>query len=1711
MTSPASTGGSGALFEAQVGAYYLLSMLLELDAWGLPNCRIESIRLQRGREGHPLDDVIIESQDHSGKTAILEIQVKRSITFAPSDEIFQDVVKQVRDAMDRPGFWTNHHHLAVGTARTTQKVTAYQDVLSWAQNIEDATTFHARLNRQGEASDAMRSFVLTFRKNLIDAGTFGDDEMVWKILRRFHIMIFDFTAPDSASVELMHERALRALEHGGLDEARNLWSRLTGLALEISTSAGHRSRAGLIADLASFQLTPSRKNRKALASIAEGSQSALSDINDEVSGVKLMRQRRVDAVRDAMTRSRYVEIRGEPGVGKSGVLRRLAEDLNRDGQVLVLSPNRVFERGWLSMKTAIGYDGTGRDLMAEMSLSGAAILFIDNLDFFRAEEQTTVRDIVRFASQTPNIWVVVTARVDFAKSEPSWLPNDALSSLGQTDPVLIDELDKAEVDELKEGAQMLSQLLSDSHPARAIVRNLFRLSRLANRPDDDPWPATEAEMAKQWWDMADGRNDAVLRERTRLLRRLTEQSLTSTQPYDASAENAQALDQMVASGTLRDYGSDRVTFRHDVLREWAIANLIFGERGFSSRFSLDERTTPDTARGAELAARIALEQTGGFTLWQQVLASVTNAHETWRRAVLLALVRSELSFKILATEGSALLEHDAALFKDLARYVTAVEFEPAAERLRARGLNPEGIPPDLRVPRNSSSSHLAGWLVLLQANVPASAVPDAIKVFSAHLVGTFGRDYLAPAILRNLYQWLQLIEDDREVNPYKLVNRVFGGVIPEYQLEILEAELRIAFLSFCHRVPEYAGRYLEAFTARQHADETRISILKFRGALAQAAPRQLADFTIDTIIGTGKSRSRRRTNILPEEPFEHVDLKFLPASPSQGPFLDLLLHCHEEGLRLVRRIVSYAVQFYRVDERDDHATVVYFNECGVIFPWPDFYYWSRDSGNAPHLVTSALMALEAWAHKRVQEGDSIDAVVAQIVGDPAMSSAALLVAVDVVLSHKTEAISAAIPLVACPELLCMDRLRLTRDNMVIPDFFGLKSLRQEPVGPATLDSLKTRASRKRSLYDMLCQLTFGPNDVVDKVRSLLLRAVTRLGVPDERSDLGDPKLMALHALNVLNHENWRQVVVTGADGIEQTFLQYYPPEAEVKQLEPIQRKASPSLEESRQQFEILNALYVSQAPTLEFLARAAAWAKERTDIFENRPDFDQDGKFLTGVEAVVSAATLLSRYGTAEQLAEGGAWMRAVFARVHEGSSEPVYAVREGLRFNPRAVAFVGQVLLLQRAPEDHDLRRLLGFASANGYASAHGFGASLTMLEETSPTLITAVLRCAFAAAVRLDLPWGLPEEEKEKNLAADEMRIQEQIDSELAWLRASRSEPEWPEFPIQMIRPRDHWRNGQRDYAAEAAEYNSVKHRVDYQRAALWLKQARPIFDPEARPWLRAVVSAYAEWTRQANGSGQEKGARYDGQPDDWNDVYFELAAECAGGLSTDGLERDLDRLFAELPDESFCDCLPSYLRSADQAFFAKKSLSIAQLIQIRTFFIHQLSATEVFGRNKDRDEARAEMHLARALAPLCFNVHSSLSPSRCYLPPALIPRADPFLPLLANLVTHFRSPFLATMYLNLIEVAPRAEQLPFITECVERWLERFPDSNRFWIEMSFGGRLCSSLIVVFHASPEAFYPSEVRSRIDNILAHLINLGVGQAHELERLMYQRHFKSGF
>ena len=216
---------------------------------------------------------------------------------------------------------------------------------------------------------------------------------------------------------------------------------------------------------------------------------------------------------------------------------------------------------------------------------------------------------------------------------------------------------------------------------------------------------------------------------------------------------------------------------------------------------------------------------------------------------------------------------------------------------------------------------------------------------------------------------------------------------------------------------------------------------------------------------TKESEENEHNAGLPRRPFGYIDLDFFPASPAQGPFFELLLHAPQYGLPLIRKLVDYAISFMSggLGYGTNAMTVVFPDVRERVFPWHQSYGWSRDWGGGSSIVTSALMALESWAHDRIEAKDPIDRVIDDVIGAGNAPAAYLLLVVDLLLSHWPKSQDAAIPFLACPELLCFDRQREVVENNKIPDIFGVEELlkRKEPIGKASLDSLKERPSRRR--------------------------------------------------------------------------------------------------------------------------------------------------------------------------------------------------------------------------------------------------------------------------------------------------------------------------------------------------------------------------------------------------------------------------------------------------------------------------------------------------------------------------------------------------------------------------------------------------------------------------------------------------------------------------
>ncbi len=1703
-SSPASSGPAGSHFEGQVGAYYLLSMLVGTEPRGLPGTAIDRIEFQRAAEGRPLDDVIVRAHDPRGHPAVLEIQVKRSISFAPSDPVFRAVVGQIVEASRRHDFWTSRYELGIATARTSWKIDgAYQDVLTWARQLGDATTFMARIDRPGSANLDMRTFVRSFKSCLHDAGSPDDDETVWRLLRKLQILIFDFTAQGSASEELAKERAVRALHPDDTVRAGNLWTTLVEFALKVAVSGGDRTRDGLIEDLKrqSFRLAGDRRYASVRAALAEASRNALADIGDRVGDVMLTRIDRVTAVHAALDSGRYVEIRGEAGVGKSGVLKHFAEQVSTQAQVVVFSPGRTIPRGWTAMRAVLGFDGTARELLTDLASDGGAVLFVDNIDFFDDEERRTVIDLVRETASVPGFAVISTARRNFGVEEPNWLPPDVLDRLGRAEPIVIGELSEVEVDEMRHGAPRLAPLLADNHPARNVTRNLFRLARLASRPGDEPVPRTEVDMAEQWWQTADGRLDGNYRERARLLKALAEQALSHSGPLDVSDRPAGTVNALVASETLRDLGSDRVSFRHDVLREWAIANLLHSDPTTIERLPLDRPAPAALARGVELAARMALERAVDSTRWWSLFERLSSegTHGSWCRAVLLALVHSEVGPELLTRTSGLLLANRASLLRELIRIVLAVDVEPASKLFASVGVDPAAIPSDLHIPNGPSWHRLIRWLLSLGQGLPVAAIPDVVELYTAWSIGTMGLDPLTPLLLQELYRWLTEIETARDAETFSDRHEPFGDELDYDRIGSLEFDLRTGFLLFCNRTPALAVEYLQSLGRRRRSEDTVRSILKFRGSLAQAAPAELAEMTANALIP--KRRLERHDFDELKEPFDYVDYDFLPASPAQGPFLELLTHAPQHGLSLIHRLVDHAILFYtRGRDYGADAITILFPDGERAFPWRQSYGWSREwAGHCS--VTSALMALEAWAHRRIEAGEAFDKVLADVLGPHGSPAAHLLVAVDLVLSHWPKSREAAVPFLACPELLCIDRERHLNDNFEQPDFFGFKALQKEPVGTASLHDLRKRISRRVTLYELFGKYVFGPDELRERLTALLHLAAARLGLPDEQSDMRDPALMAVHALNLIDPSNWREVSVGLTDGTRGTAHQYVSPEAESRHFTSLEEAARDEQADFNMRKAIGLALEDPSRSSPKFAAQAVKWAQSAEATPKNG-DADED---WMRAQAVVTAAMVLMRDGDAELRALHAEWACRVFAEALQTKEDPVHRFRSGLRFNPIAITFVGMIHALKDRSATVEVRGLLEVAARDNPAAAHGFGAAAATLASINERLPRSVLRCAFAASIRPRREWDLPKEAAAARSERNRQRIQAAVETELAWLDYDGPEPDWPAFPSKTVRRRRGIRlpggRGQQD--TSALQRSRPDKYADHQAAALWLRNAGGLVDVFQRPWIREIVRTYAAWTAAANGVGLDAYEEVADPPREWNDAYFDLLARCLPGLALPEIDQLALVPICSLSDKPFFDAITQFLWSVDAIYFNDLGLQEPIAIGIRSTLANRLMASSGWKRLGGSRSTSIEIHIAPAIAALFFNDHGFAQPTKCYLLPKGIDRLDSFLPGLEKLVESGPSLFVAVLTLNLLEVSPRSAHLPFIVAAAKTWLESYRDDSDFWVDYGIGHRVCVWIEEARRHEPALLDTNKaVRFDVDRLLAALISLGVPDAKRLEEAL---------
>ena len=498
------------------------------------------------------------------------------------------------------------------------------------------------------------------------------------------------------------------------------------------------------------------------------------------------------------------------------------------------------------------------------------------------------------------------------------------------------------------------------------------------------------------------------------------------------------------------------------------------------------------------------------------------------------------------------------------------------------------------------------------------------------------------------------------------------------------------------------------------------------------------------------------------------------------------------------------------------------------------------------------MALEAWAHGRINAGEDVAEVIDDVLGPAGSPAAFVLVAVELLISHWPDTRGLLVPFVSNAELLSIERQRSVHDQMMGSGF----GVGEEPAGRVRLADLRAKPSRGVPLERLLAAYS-GKDAAADRVRELLDDEIARLGPFGDRADFGDPAFMAVHARNVVDPANWRAV----EDG-----RAFHAPAAEAEHIAKLEGRHAEHFKSTELESRIFMAAR-DPAKSSPELARDATAHADGALPEEGEPDHGRSRSLR-----LVSTALLVARDGDDSLLADREAWVREVIACALAEKGDR-FASRDMIDYNRPALATLALVHIWRRLGKAGDRNELIGLAARDDRAATLVFKAARAEVARIEPRLIKSAVRVGFGACRWRWHPWEEAEEHQEAFARQKREDEAAAVAAEVAWLDGG-SEPGWPIFPVakptlqrgSRIRVPVDGGKGSRAPSISRKPVETIH--ADSQSAALWLGLLT--VGASTLTWHAEIVDAYAKWSADENGLRRNAGAEVDRKPREWIDQF-------------------------------------------------------------------------------------------------------------------------------------------------------------------------------------------------------------------------------------------------
>jgi len=1633
MASPFSSGGGGTHFEARVAASFIAAVLCEAPVRGLPGDFARAVQSQRAAFDEPLDDIIVKAVRQDGRETQLDIQIKNKLTFTENDPEWVDVLKRAWDTFAKDTFDPTLHRIGVGIGTYSARVDQhYQSVLTWATYSTEGRDFQERIQKGDYSHKDKQEFVDTVRTVLMaHVERKPTDDEVWRFLSSFVIIHFDFQSGDaSRDTAGVVDRLKGLLAPANRGLAAGIWDYLVKKAGELIPAGGGASRATLAQQLSrdGFSLGSAPSFWKDIATLQRESALALGDIKGHIHGLRLHRADPYQSVREGLEEARFIQIDGEPGSGKSVLLKDLAEECRRNGPVLVLKDTRIQPKGWASHAHVLGVSADLPSLLREYACGGSPVLFIDGIDkIVDPAIQLTVNDVLKaiaFDDALAQWRIVVTVREQNLRHLETWLDPDALKKLPLR-TVTVGALNDNELDIVARCFPRLRPLLNQSDNADIILRRPFFLDAmltLAGLEGTERLPATEVELLKLWWDLggSDRADFSLSQHRRNLLLQLAERLATGpNRPISINDLAPESIAELKSAGILRDKDlGHSVVFTHDIYEEWALCQLLIS-RGCDLAVFLKNHSEADVfARPVRLFGTYLLETKLSAEDWKTLYGNLGGGdlRPVWQRAVLTSSLHSTRATQLLRGVANYLLESNGDHLRKMLMALATTEVLPNPVFLDEK-LTPDIKPADramlahhTALPKAVTWVHFLDWLMPLVPTLPPRLIPDLLPVFATWQNAFAGNRVRHCRQIGQLsYGWLIALEEANHARDYRDVRAPFGGA---FNGRDIEKSLRALFLSSVGDVPTLGSEYLR----KKLADQDRLHIfrgpiLSNCGALVRHLPAELVDFFLGAFLEKPEDRIDRFGGYSPHlirELGVAEDHQFYPASPIQPPFLGLLNSNEAEGLRLVHSLCNHSISVWRwACQHKSWRSPVQPIPLTVTFPWGQQNFWGDDQvylwfrGTwGSDAVRSALMALEQWALTSCEKGAPFEEVFRKVI-EGNDSVAALGVGLSLCLAYPGKSLECALPLVTCPYLWDWDISRFVQDRGLHTNEIG--DWHRHRVQLNAVHKLNEYPHRGREIRYLLPYFVCsGDEDLINRYAAAIRSLPENLPLSYEEEKAEEGHLNALREKMTLFSEQGDPAHFKAEPTEDGKHIKIWNDPPSLKQEKyRVRQQEQEQLSEFASvaiwaQKALDGGVVGEQISIEEAVAKVKQWDQPGVFDGDDAQAFEEEQR----AGAIAGAAFVAARYTNDAQGADLLEWCRDVFDRALSATRKTSRWSSRGtiLSMNPLVFAAHGYAALL-----------------AKGQDLAHCQGALLRLavdpLEGVQSTVFAAASQFAGARPtfywLLLDLALGqcVVTDEQIPNYDsilcdAKEAEFKEKLLARAEALAASGTIPDLPAIPLPWIKSAGRQKSEHRDTKGFGKNKTIFLHHLAGR--VLFHAPLEPVLaDATRRVKFLKTVGELLDWTIQeiippfADSRHHHTG----NTPFEW---VFAFAAwcgrVCAYLTPAEAHQAVLDRTFSRDTDTALLIMQGVTKSFMIQAFLRAKGITADSLTLWRdiTDWIFASRAWHPDSEHLDREFVTCAFAVLFCVAP-------DFSPLRCGVEPGW-PHLAKFNPILERAVLDF-----------------------------------------------------------------------------------------------------------